>query len=529
MPYDVTDGAVHEIEAVGSELFLAGAFSELAGQPRWSLGSIDLSTGRATRFRPEPATDFGMVNELSMLETLPDGGLLIGGGFRFMSLGAVGGLARFAPGGETSPPTARGEAPIIVGEAATGSVQRVYGGDFAGSPVTIDAHWQRCSGSTCTDIGHVGWSYTLENADAGHRMRVALIAQNDAGASAPLLSEPGPVALGPKPFAIYPAYPYMYGEPRVGATLTMADGLWEPAPTVPALHLAALRLRGRLPPDPRRDRPHLHDDERRRRPAPPGHRLRDQRRRRERVHRPGGDRPDPDGAPSGPNWGKTPTPVFIDSVGGFTHGDRHIGSENSNGRIGWLRCDASGANCTRLASELQAYEATPADLGHTLRQTLITYGPGGESPENTSERSPVIGPGHVPTPTPTPNPDPSPTPVPTPPANSWPTGTPTPVPTTTATPTAHRPRPARPRRPPRPPRPARPPSPAPTASPTRRPPAPRRPDPTTTAPRTRPTRRPRSTRPPAAVAHPPPRPHRASPRPSCATAACACAPTPRAP
>ena len=172
-----------------------------------------------------------MLNELSMLETLPDGGLLIGGGFRFMSLGAVGGLARFAPGGETSPPTARGEAPSIVGEAATGSVQRVYGGDFAGSPVTIDAHWQRCSGSTCTDIGHVGWSYTLRNADAGHRMRVALIAQNDAGASAPLLSEPGPVALGPKPFAIHPAYPYMYGEPRAGATLTMADGLWEPAPT----------------------------------------------------------------------------------------------------------------------------------------------------------------------------------------------------------------------------------------------------------------------------------------------------------
>ena len=144
--------------------------------------------------------------------------------------------------------------------------------------------------------------------------------------------------------------------------------------------------------------------------------------------------------------------MFIDSVGGCTHGDRHIGSQNSNGRIGWLRCDASGANCTRLASELQAYEATPADLGHTLRQTLITYGPGGESPENTSERSPVIGPGHVPTPTPTPNPDPSPTPVPTPPANSWPTGT------ADARPDEHgdadrnrlgpaRPRPHRPRRP----------------------------------------------------------------------------------
>ena len=254
--------------------------------------------------------------------------------------------------------------------------------------MTIDAHWQRCSGSTCTDIGHVGWSYTLRDADAGYRMRVALIAQNDAGASEPLLSEPGPVALGPKPFAIYPAYPYMYGEPRVGATLTMADGLWEPAPTSQRYTWQRCDYEVGCRPIPgATGRTYTTTS------ADAGQRL------RATVYaiNAAGESaftaqeeigPILTGAPTGPNWGKTPTPVFIDSVGGFTHGDRHIGSQNSNGRIGWLRCDASGANCTRLASELQAYEATPADLGHTLRQTLITYGPGGESPRTPRSGAP---------------------------------------------------------------------------------------------------------------------------------------------
>ena len=525
VPYDVTDGAVHEIEAAGSELFLAGAFSELAGEPRWSLGSIDLSTGRTTRFRPEPATDWGMGNTLSMLETLPDGGLLIGGNFRFMSLGAVSGLARFAPSGETSPPTPRGEAPIIVGEAATGSVQRVYGGDFAGSPVTIDAHWQRCSGSTCTDIDHVGWSYTLEDEDAGHRMRVALIAQNDAGASEPLLSEPGPDRPRPEAVRDLPRLPVHVR--RAARRRDAHDGR-RPVGTgadVAALHVAALRLRGRLPADPRRDRPHLHDDERRRRPAPPGHRLREQRRRRARVHRPGGDRPDPDRRAHRAELGQDPD-ARVHRQRRRVHARRPAHRlRELNGRIGWLRCDASGANCTRLASEMQAYEATPADLGHTLRQTLITFGPGGESPESTSAAEPRDRPG------PRPDADPNPQPGPVPDARPDPArqlvadrGA-DPRPDEHGDATATRPRPAR----------------APTATASPGPsatspdsdrlavPGPDGPARRCTAHPPRPARLPRPPRPRPPSPRAPPRPRRASPRPSCVTAACACAPTPRAP
>ena len=229
VPYAVTDGPVDEIEAAGAELFLAGAFSEIAGERRWNLGSIDLSTGRATRFRPEPGTSPWVSNDVTMLEALPGGGLLVGGGFQYLAAAAVPGLARFAPGGETSPPTPRGAAPVVVGGAATGSLQWVYGGDFAGNP-SVEVRWERCAGATCTDAGQMGWSYNLRDADAGHRMRAVLVAHNDAGSFA-LETAPGPLALGPKPFAIYPAYPYMYGDPRVGATLTMADGLWDPAPT----------------------------------------------------------------------------------------------------------------------------------------------------------------------------------------------------------------------------------------------------------------------------------------------------------
>ena len=150
-----------EIEASGSQLYLSGGFGRLAGEARWGLGSVDLSSGRATSFRPEPS-----LNPAAM-EALPDGGLLIGGSWKFLSLAAVPNLARFGPGGETAPPVARGDAPTVVGDVFTGGVVRVYGGDFSGSPVAISVRWLRCAAS-CVATDRTGWSYTLSDADTGY-------------------------------------------------------------------------------------------------------------------------------------------------------------------------------------------------------------------------------------------------------------------------------------------------------------------------------------------------------------------------
>jgi len=107
-------------------------------------------------------------------------------------------------------------------------------------------------------------------------------------------------------------------------------------------------------------------------------------------------------------------------------------------RVGWLRCDGSGENCTHLPESTTFYAPTEADLGRTFRQGLTVYSPGGVSPERVGDPSPPVQAAVVtptPTPTPTPQPTASPTPVPTPPANSYPTG-PGPVPPPTPTPTA---------------------------------------------------------------------------------------------
>ena len=437
VPYAVTDGPVDEIEAAGAELFLAGAFGEIAGERRWNLGSIDLSTGRATRFRPEPGTSPRVSNDVTMLEALPGGGLLVGGGFQYLAAAAVPGLARFAAGWPRSARPHR-EAPHR-SWSAVWPPARCSGSMAATSPATRRS---RCPGSvgagaTCTDAGQVGWSYNLRDADAGHRMRAVLVAHNDAG-SFELETAPGPVALGPKPFAIYPAYPYMYGDTarrrhahhgrrpagtrrrrrsatRGRAATTTSAAARSPArPAAPTRRRAPTPASASGPPSTRSTPPASARSAPRRRSA------------RSSPTRPGGS-----------EWGKIPTPTFGSKVGDFLYGDRHIGSQSSSGRIGWLRCDASGANCTRLGERAAGVRA-PAGRprSHVPSDTDDLHDQRRVARRTRRSRSPVIGPPYVPTPTPTPNPDPPPTPVPTPPANSWPTGTSTPVPTSTPAPTA---------------------------------------------------------------------------------------------
>ena len=451
VPYAVTDGAVHEIEAAGAELFLAGAFSEIAGEPRWNLGSIDLSTGRATRFRPEPGTSPWMSNERDDARGAPR--RRPARRRRLPASCRCGRRPRASPGSRRAGRRARRHREArhrsSSASAATGSVQWVYGGDFAGYPVRSTRAGSAARARRAPTSGTSAGRTTLRDADAGHRMRVVLVAHNDAGSSELDTQRARPRR--PR------ARSRSRSTPRTRTcTASRASAPRSPWPT-------ACGTRRRRPSATRWQRC---DYEVGCRPIPgatgrtytttsadAGQRLRatvyrDQRRRRARVHRPGGDRPDPR-RPTGRlgTGARSPTPPFgsTASVTSCT-ATATSAAQSANGRIGWLRCDASGANCTRLANEMQAYELhagrprphVPSDADRPTR-------PAGESPESTSEPSRVIGPAYVPTPTPTPNPDPSPTPVPTPPANSWPTGTPTPVPTSTATPS---PQPTRARAPP---------------------------------------------------------------------------------
>jgi hypothetical protein len=92
--------------------------------------------------------------------------------------------------------------PAISGNPQVGQKLTVSSGNWHGAqPMRLIFEWQRCdaSGSVCGDIaGARSQAYTVTSADAGHRLRVAVTAENKAGAAAvvtndtDVVSVPGP-------------------------------------------------------------------------------------------------------------------------------------------------------------------------------------------------------------------------------------------------------------------------------------------------------------------------------------------------
>ncbi|RKQ93131.1 beta-propeller uncharacterized protein DUF5122 [Solirubrobacter pauli] len=97
LPAPAVNGRVESLALDGSQLFLGGTFSTIAGEPRWKLGSIDVTTNQPTAFRPEPNVG------PSFLLALGGDRLLASGTFSFMTQGATNHFARFGPTGEVPP------------------------------------------------------------------------------------------------------------------------------------------------------------------------------------------------------------------------------------------------------------------------------------------------------------------------------------------------------------------------------------------------------------------------------------------
>ncbi len=122
-------------------------------------------------------------------------------------------------------------APAISGKPLVGKALTAKPGLTAGSrPISYDYEWQRCdrSGGHCFAIGGAdARSYAPVQADAGHVLRVRVIASNAAGttwsASAPT-STLAPVAVATAPTNT--GEPRILGTPVVGASLTATKGTW---------------------------------------------------------------------------------------------------------------------------------------------------------------------------------------------------------------------------------------------------------------------------------------------------------------
>ena len=101
------------------------------------------------------------------------------------------------PGSSSSPQQTA--APTISGQATVGQTLTATTGSWKGTqPITYTIKWQRCDdqGEHCSLIsGAVGTTYTVKSADAGKRIRIKVVAKNDAGQTAGL-SEPTEVVPG---------------------------------------------------------------------------------------------------------------------------------------------------------------------------------------------------------------------------------------------------------------------------------------------------------------------------------------------
>jgi hypothetical protein len=120
-------------------------------------------------------------------------------------------------------------APAVTGTPQAGSTLTVSNGTWTNSPTSFAYRWQRCTGSTCTNIaGATQQSYTIADADVGHTLRAVVTASNADGSSTANSNQTSVVAAGNGPKNTL--RPVILGDAYVDQLLTAGNGRWTPAP-----------------------------------------------------------------------------------------------------------------------------------------------------------------------------------------------------------------------------------------------------------------------------------------------------------
>jgi hypothetical protein len=122
--------------------------------------------------------------------------------------------------------------PAISGTARVGSTLTASNGTWDNAPTTYQYRWQRCNatGASCVAIaGATAKTYAAVAADAGHTLRVRVLAVNADGAT-PARSEATDLVTSTGAPRVT-GRPSISGEARVGQELTADDGTWSGGPT----------------------------------------------------------------------------------------------------------------------------------------------------------------------------------------------------------------------------------------------------------------------------------------------------------
>ncbi len=130
---------------------------------------------------------------------------------------------------ESANPPANTSTPSVSGTPLVGDTLTAQPGSWSGAnPITFTYQWNRCDsgGGSCSAISSAtGQTYTVQSADAGHTLRVAVTATNADGTGGPVLSTPTAVVVtGTAPANT--AAPQLTGTTKQGSTLTVTSGTW---------------------------------------------------------------------------------------------------------------------------------------------------------------------------------------------------------------------------------------------------------------------------------------------------------------
>src|SRR5438128_2313651 len=135
---------------------------------------------------------------------------------------------------EPQAPTNTGP-PTIAGTAQQGQTLTASPGSWTGSPTVYSYEWKRCgaAGGSCVTIPlATGPTYLLTEADGSRTLRVAVVASNAAGSSAPASSAHTEVVTAEPQAPTNTGPPTIAGTAQQGQTLTASPGSWTGSPTV---------------------------------------------------------------------------------------------------------------------------------------------------------------------------------------------------------------------------------------------------------------------------------------------------------
>ncbi len=206
----------------GSYVYAGGSFSTIGGQARSRLAELDLQTGAATDWDPQPN------DEVDAAFASPDWTVYAGGRFNTMELAPQSGFASF------SVPPQSAEPPEIFGTPMPGETLGVSNGLWWGSvPMTFTYQWLR-DGDPIS--GETNQSYTVRDEDVGHAIACRVTATN-LGGSDSANSRPVMV-IGPPP----PPPPPPRPPPAAAATTASTTSA---SPTASSARLPLRRRRHR--------------------------------------------------------------------------------------------------------------------------------------------------------------------------------------------------------------------------------------------------------------------------------------------